>query len=99
MSDLLNDVKEIRVLRDAFGDDIILYDDQEESTSFRILKEFTLNTQSFAVLQSDELKKDDEVEIFRIVQAGGEPSLESIDDDDEYEIVSEIYDEMTFPES
>ncbi|MFC5447188.1 DUF1292 domain-containing protein [Paenibacillus aestuarii] len=86
------------VLRNAYGDDIILSDEQSDSTVYRLLKEFVFEGKTYAVLQSEELKKEDEVEIFRVVQdAEGTYELETIDDDDEWETVSELYDEMVFP--
>jgi len=86
------------VLRNAYGDDIILSDEQSDSTVYRLLKEFVFEGHTYAVLQSEALKKEDEVEIFRVVQdAEGTYELETIDDDDEWETVSELYDEMVFP--
>jgi len=86
------------VLRNAFGDDIILFDEQNESTVYRLLTEFVHGGVSYAVLQSEALKKEDEVAIFRIVTGpDGQHELETIEDDDEWETVSEIYDEMMFP--
>ncbi len=86
------------LLRNAYGDDIILYDEQDESTVYRILSEFVYQNHTYAVLQSDALKKDDEVEIFRVVTGGAQQvELETIEDDDEWETVSELYDEMMFP--
>jgi uncharacterized protein YrzB (UPF0473 family) len=84
-------------LRTQYGDDIILYDEQEESTVYRLMAEFMLEDRMYAVLQSDELKREDEVAIFTVTQsAGGELELETIEDDDEWETVSELYDELTF---
>jgi uncharacterized protein YrzB (UPF0473 family) len=95
----LKDVKETNQLRSQYGDDIILYDEREESTAYRILAEFSLGGQSYAVLQSDELKKEAEVAIFKVsAKPDGELELETIEDDDEWETVAELYDEMTFPE-
>ncbi len=94
----LHDARMIRTLRDAYGDDIVLFDEQEESTVFRIVAEFSVGGREYAVLQSEELKKEGEVAIYRIIQDGqGKLELETIEDDDEWENVSEIYDEMTFP--
>ncbi|WNR45904.1 DUF1292 domain-containing protein [Paenibacillus roseipurpureus] len=87
------------VLRKTYGDDILLSDDQSEQTVYHLLKEFVYENQTYAVMQSDELKKDDEVALFRVVtSADGEYELVTIDDDDEWETVSELYDEMMFPE-
>ncbi|UJF31942.1 DUF1292 domain-containing protein [Paenibacillus hexagrammi] len=86
------------VLRNAYGNDIILFDEQDESTVFHLLKEFVHDNVTYAVLQSDELKKDDEIAIFRVVPGADEQyELETIEDDDEWETVSELYDEMMFP--
>jgi uncharacterized protein YrzB (UPF0473 family) len=86
------------LLRNAYGDDIILYDEQGESTVYRLLTEFVYGNYTYAVLQSDELKKEDDVAIFRVVESPNEQyELETIEDDEEWETVSELYDEMMFP--
>ena len=54
------------VLRKTYGDDIILFDEQNESTVYHLLKEFVYGNQTYAVMQSDELKKEDEVAVFRV---------------------------------
>lgn len=90
--------EQVRLLRDAYGDDIVLLDEQDESVSHRILAEFRHAGSIYAVLQSEELKKEKEVAIFKVsVPEGGEPELETIEDDDEWETVAELYDEMAFP--
>ncbi|MFD0698875.1 DUF1292 domain-containing protein [Paenibacillus sp. GCM10027628] len=86
------------VLRNAYGDDIILFDEQNESTVYHLLKEFVYGNHTYAVLQSDALKKEDDVAIFRVVKNADEQyELETIEDDEEWETVSELYDEMVFP--
>lgn len=88
----------LRTLREAYGNEIVLFDEQDESVAYRILAEFRHDGNDYAVLQSEELKKEKEVAIFKIAVSGdGEPELETIEDDDEWETVSEIYDEMSFP--
>lgn len=87
------------VLRNTYGDDILLSDDQSESTVYHLLKEFVYENQTYAVMQSDALKKEEEVALFRVISNDdGEYELVTIDDDDEWETVSELYDEMVFPE-
>jgi len=94
----IQDMKPTNQLREQYGDDIILYDEQEESTVYRIMAEFKLEDQMYAVLQSDDLKQDQEVAIFKVsANSEGELELETIEDDDEWETVSELYDELTFP--
>lgn len=90
--------QEARTLRDKYGDQIELTDEQDEAVVHRILAEFRHEGSLYAVLQSKELKKDKEVAIFKVTQAAdGELTLETIEDDDEWETVSELYDEMSFP--
>jgi uncharacterized protein YrzB (UPF0473 family) len=93
----MSSVRQTETLRAAFGDDIILFDEQNESAAYRILAEFVHDGKGYAVLQSDALRQEDEVALFRVVAGDGEPELENIEDDDEWETVSELYDEMAFP--
>lgn len=88
----------VRLLRDAFGEEIVLFDEREQSAVHRVLAEFRYGGSIYAVLQSEELRKEHEVAIFKVnVPPDGEPELETIEDDDEWETVSELYDEMAFP--
>lgn len=91
-------VTQSNVLRNAYGDDIILYDEQNEAVIHRLVTEFVYGDLTYAVMQTDDLKKQDEVAIFRVVKGeDGQYELETIEDDDEWETVSELYDEMMFP--
>ncbi|WP_127579612.1 DUF1292 domain-containing protein [Paenibacillus koleovorans] len=91
-------VKEVRVLREQYGAEIVLFDEQGESEVHRILAEFSLDSQLYAALQSPTLRKEHEFALFRVqATPGEEPQLETIEDDDEWEIVSEIVDDMMYP--
>lgn len=91
-------VEHVRILRDAYGDDIVLYDELNVSVSHRIVAEFRYGGAVYAVLQSEQLKKEHDVAIFKVsIPPEGDPELESIEDDDEWETVSELYDDMSFP--
>jgi uncharacterized protein YrzB (UPF0473 family) len=90
-------IKKINELKNVYGEDIILLNDQEESEVFRILAEFEWQGVAYAVLQSNIQKKLDETAIFRIIKNEGQIELETIEDDDEWEDVSELYDELSFP--
>lgn len=90
-------VTQTSVLRNVYGDDIILLDEQNESVVYHLVMEFEHEDRKYAVLQSDDMQKDDEVELFRIAQSEDGYELETIDDDDEWETVSELYDELAFP--
>lgn len=88
--------EEIRLVRDRFGDVVELVDEQDESVSHRVLAEFRHAGGDYAVLQSDELRKEHELLVLRITVEDGEPQLEDIDDDDEWETVSELADELVY---
>lgn len=86
-------------IKDAFGPIVELQDDNGQSTFYQVEKEFDVSGSSYAVLRPDTEKSAEEPEIFKIVAASdGSLSLETIDDDDEWEDVFELYDELTFSE-
>jgi uncharacterized protein YrzB (UPF0473 family) len=94
----LEDVSPIQILREAFGEEIILEDGNDTSVPYQILAEFALGARKYAVLQSEALKKEDECAFFIINRNDqGKLELETIMDDDEWEDIAELYDEMTFP--
>lgn len=87
-----------RQLREAYGNDIILYDEHQESVVYRIVSELILNGQGYAMLEKAKPGKEDEPEVYRVsLTDDGELELETIEDDDEWENVSELFDEWTFP--
>lgn len=89
------DAQPIRLVADAYGHEVALIDDGREITC-SLLREFRLGDRDYAVLLPE---GDDagEYVLLRIVQDGkGGIALESIDDDEEWEIAAEVYDEMTF---
>ncbi|QWU17703.1 Protein of unknown function [Paenibacillus sophorae] len=84
-------------LKDAYGEAVELEDENGKASVYEIIAEFEVQGRSYAVLQDSE--KDGEREILRIViSPDGPPELESIEDDDEWEDISELYDELTFPD-
>ncbi|HZG83932.1 DUF1292 domain-containing protein [Paenibacillus sp.] len=90
-------------LQEAYGEDIVLSEDGKEGDSvFRIVVEFDWNGRSYAVLRpADDKADDDEPSVFRVTPAGdGEYEIETIEDDEEWENVSELADELTvsFPQ-
>ncbi|MNI64106.1 hypothetical protein D3C73_1195250 [compost metagenome] len=65
---------------------------------YSVEKEFDVAGSSYAVLRQED-GSSEEPEIFKIVTTSdGTLELITIDDDDEWENVSELYDELTFPE-
>lgn len=90
------DAKPIQLLKEAFGEEVTLEDRGADSEPYRIMAEFELEDRLYAVLQSDAMKREDELALFRIVSdEQGELQLETVEDDEEWETVLELYDEMT----
>ncbi|MBB3109957.1 uncharacterized protein YrzB (UPF0473 family) [Paenibacillus phyllosphaerae] len=93
----MNDLERISVLGPIYGNEVELVGDSGSTEVFRIVAEFRLDGQGYAGLQTAAMRKEDEVAFFRIVtQEGGEPELESIDDEDEWEAASEAFDDLMF---
>ncbi|MCI3923686.1 DUF1292 domain-containing protein [Paenibacillus sp. TRM 82003] len=90
------DAKPANRLREAYGDDVVLSEDgQEGAAVHKIVLEFDLGEQSYVVLKPED-ESEDEASVFRVVpSADGEFDIETIEDDEEWENVSELVDEMT----
>jgi len=87
-------VTERGTLRQQFGDTIELNGEKE---SYDILAELTVNGLSYAILQSESMRGEDDIEVFRVVEgAQGSLQLETVEDDDEWEAVAEAYDDAQF---
>lgn len=83
-------------LKEVYGETVELEDEQGKSSIYDIIAEFEVGDRGYAVLKGS--SKDAEHEILRIViSQDGLPELENIVDDEEWEDISEIYDELTFP--
>lgn len=92
----LDDVKPLTVLKEAFGEEVLLEDGDGASEPQRILAEFQVNGVSYAILQSDRMKREDETALYHILtDEQGELQLAEVPDDDEWETILELYDEMT----
>ncbi|XID95465.1 DUF1292 domain-containing protein [Paenibacillaceae bacterium WGS1546] len=84
-------------LRERFGESVELSAEDGSEKAYRIVAELTVNGQRYAVLQSEEMRQEDEIEVFRIVaDSDGEPQLETVADDDDWELVAEAYDDSRF---
>ncbi|RCW42557.1 DUF1292 domain-containing protein [Paenibacillus prosopidis] len=88
--------KTLNSLKNAFGNDIELVADDGGVEVYFIKAEFQLGDRVYAALQSEAMRSEDEVELFRVIQADGEPQLETIEDDEEWEAASEAYDDLLF---
>lgn len=90
------DAQPIDVLKQAFGEEIDLIDGNRTST-FKLLAEFSLGAQEYAVLAPQLPEHEEELSFFRVTRnEQGEPQLESIEDEEEWENVSEVYDELSW---
>ena len=84
-------------LKELFGRTIELEGEDGASVLWTLLAELQVEGRSYAVLQSDAMRKDGDIEIFRVVYDGANaPQLESVEDDEEWENVSEAYDDLPF---
>jgi uncharacterized protein YrzB (UPF0473 family) len=89
------DAVPLTLLAESFGEHITLTDQGGEQIH-RLLSEFSLGDRAYAVLNNEQAA-DEEYLLFRIVRDdAGQLELESIDEDEEWEAVAEVYDEMTF---
>ncbi|KAF9118279.1 hypothetical protein BGX30_004686 [Mortierella sp. GBA39] len=85
-------------LKEAFGPTVELEDEDGVTSVYDLTAEFEINGQSYAVLQKPG-DQSGEFDILKVVSSPeGTLGLVTIDDDDEWENISELYDEMTFPE-
>ncbi|CAM4402023.1 DUF1292 domain-containing protein [Paenibacillus phoenicis] len=85
-------------VRDTFGPVVELEDESGNVSYYQVVEEFDVAGAAYAVLLPEDASKDEEPEIFKIVTSGDKLELVTIDDDEEWENVSELYDELTFPE-
>ncbi|NIK74917.1 uncharacterized protein YrzB (UPF0473 family) [Paenibacillus castaneae] len=88
--------KMLNSLKTAFGNEVELEADDGSVEVYDIKAEFQLGDRIYAALQSDSMRSEDEVELFRVTETNGEPQLETIEDDEEWEAASEAYDDLLF---
>jgi len=83
-------------LNEHYGREVELINDEGAAEAFTIKLEFTWGDIGYVALQSDAMVAEDEVEFMRVVAEGDDIQLESIIDEDEWEAVSEAYDDLLF---
>ena len=94
----VDQAKIVSRLREQYGEEVILSENgKDEPVTYRIALEFDVQDKSYVLLQAEgNADKDREPLVFRVVpQADGEYDIETIEDDDEWEDVSELADELT----
>jgi uncharacterized protein YrzB (UPF0473 family) len=87
------------ILKQQYGSEITLFDEQGHEVIYRILAEIPHQDKRYAILQNDAMKKEGDIEVFLLAQSSeGEWELETVDDED-WEDIAELYDEMIFRQS
>jgi len=89
-------VERISVLKSVYGQEVELIGEDGQTELLRIAAEFRVGGSDYAGLQSESMRKSDEVAFFRIISGGPEPVLESIEDEAEWEAAAEAYDDLWF---
>jgi uncharacterized protein YrzB (UPF0473 family) len=85
-------------LREVYGDSVVLFDEEGDEFTLRLLMEFEHEGQIYAVFHDEEDSENDEVEIFRVTSTEEGYELETIEDDEEWERAADIFDEFYFNE-
>ena len=76
-------------------DTITVYDDNGEEAVFYVLEQTQINGNTYLLATENEFEEELEAWIFKQVKTGSdEIYYETIDDDDELEAVSEVFDEL-----
>lgn len=96
MSDYSVPVELLHRIADEYGSSITLTGEDGELLNYYVVHEFQKNLQHYVALQTKEMKKQHEVDFFKVVEHNGELEIMTIDDDDEWEEVSEAYDDIIF---
>ncbi|REK75985.1 DUF1292 domain-containing protein [Paenibacillus paeoniae] len=91
-----NNPERLSRLKELFGTEVELVSEDGTAEFFYIKAEFKLGDVQYVALQSEAMRAEDEVELFRINLDSDEPHLETIEDDEEWESVSEAYDDLLF---
>mgnify|MGYP001199615737 CR=1 FL=1 len=86
--------REVNILRDAYGREVILVDEEgkEKEQTCRILSEIELDGCHYCVLRMEGDGNDDAY-IFRV---GDDFKIEPIEDEDEWERAAEAVDELLY---
>ncbi|MFF2480478.1 DUF1292 domain-containing protein [Paenibacillus sp. NPDC058071] len=84
-------------LQEAYGNEVELIGEGGQPELFLIKAEFQLGPYVYASLQSPAMAKEQEVELFRVLlNDEGELQLATIEDDEEWELAAEAYDDLLF---
>lgn len=81
--------KESYILTDKFGPDLILADENEQEEHYRVVTELEIDQKHYAILQLHGDPHED-VYLFRVFPDGDELTVEDVEDEDEWEQVAEV---------
>jgi len=97
MNKNMSDDQSSHSLKAAFGEYVELQAEGDAPITYRILAELDVDGGRYAVLQSEEMRKEGDIEVLRIaVDRDGGIHLVSIESDDEWERAAEAYDDLQF---
>lgn len=91
------DMKVVDVLTKLHGDQIVLFDENDEELEYRIVKEIEMNGKHYAALLEKD-REEDELEIFIVTIKDENYELETIEDDEEWETAAEAFDDLFYGE-
>lgn len=92
-------IKETNLLKEQLGSEVTLYDEHDQGHLFHILLELISNGAHYAYFQSTKAEEG-EIEVLKAVKTeNGEIDLQYIEDDDEWETASELFDEWAYTET
>lgn len=91
------EIQYIDRLSTMYGNTLEMTDEEGNSLVYDLLAEFQWNGNAYAVVQLN--NSDDDPDVLRITADGnGGWQLETIEEDEEWEEVIELYDEMAYSE-
>lgn len=80
-------------LSEIFGPDLILADEHNQEEHYRIVREMEINEQHYAVLQRHG-DPDEDAYLFRVIPNGEDIWVEDVEDDDEWDRVTDVCRQM-----
>ncbi|WP_276356370.1 DUF1292 domain-containing protein [Cohnella caldifontis] len=84
-------------LKDRYGSEVELQGPEGSAEAYRILAELALDGRRYAILQSESMRKEGDIEVFRVAEDGdGNLHLATVEDDEEWEKAAEAYDDSLF---
>lgn len=88
--------KETNRFKEQYGSEIKLYDEQENEHTFHLLLELIDEGNHYVYFQSPDAEEGD-IEVLKVIQVeNDELDLENIENDEEWERATELFDEATY---